>query len=166
MTVYFDLDRVLADFGPQAKKYKVLKKNNRINWIKVFLLGSHFWSTMALVPNTNLYIKKILSYCDQNNIQVKILSSVRLASGRRGKIKWCKNKLNFTKKNIIIVKSPEEKAKYADKNALLIDDSNENIHNFILKGGHGFKFKAWNDETYNSIIKKIKDISEGLTIDN
>ena len=87
MTVYFDLDRVLADFAKQAEKYGVLKRNNKINWIKMFLIGSVFWSTMEFFPDARESFFKILSYCKENSIQVKILSSVRLASGKRGKIK-------------------------------------------------------------------------------
>ena len=46
MTVYFDMDRVLVDFAAQAEKYKILKRNQRVNWVKVFLYGEKFWSQM------------------------------------------------------------------------------------------------------------------------
>lgn len=166
MTVYFDLDRVLADFAKQAEKYGILKKNNRINWVKMFLIGSGFWSTMDFFSGAKESFFEIMSYCKENSMQVKILSSVRLASGKRGKIKWCKEKLFLGKKDVIIVRNAEEKANFAAADTLLIDDSQDNIRNFISRGGHGFLFRTWNDETCNAVLKLIMDISNGKSTFN
>ena len=161
MTVYFDLDRVLADFAKQAEKYRVLKKNSRINWKKMVLIGSRFWSTMEFFPDARESFFKILSYCKENSIQVKILSSVRLASGKRGKIKWCMEKLLLGKDDVIIVKRANQKAYFADNDALLIDDTQDNIRNFVSGGGHGFLFRTWDNESCNTVLKLIKDIKNG-----
>lgn len=161
MTIYFDLDRVLADFAKQADKYKILKKNNRINWIKMSLIGSKFWSSMEFFPDAKEFFFRILSYCRENNIQVKILSSVRLGSGKRGKIKWCKDKLLLDSKDVIIVKSAEQKADFATSDALLIDDSLENVQRFISRGGCSLRFSLWNEETLNAVINLIKGMYNG-----
>ena len=161
MTVYFDLDRVLADFAKQAEKYGILKKNNRINWIKMFLIGSRFWSAMEYFPSARESFFDILSYCAENSIQVKVLSSVRLASGKKGKIKWCREKLLLGKDDVIIVKRAKHKAYFAAADALLIDDRQENIKNFVSKGGHGFLFSTWNKESCNAVLKLIEDINNG-----
>lgn len=160
MTVYFDMDRVLTDFAAQAEKYDVLKRNERINWVKVFLLGSRFWSTMDFFPMAKESFFKIHSYCKANNIQVKILSSVRIASGKKGKINWCKNKLFLDSKDVIIVKQAWQKADFVAPDALLIDDNEENIRSFITKGGYGFKFCIWNEETCDVILKLIQTIHQ------
>lgn len=159
MTIYFDLDRVLADFASQAEKYGILKKNDRVNWIKVFLIGSKFWSSMEFFPDAKEYFFRILSYCKANGIQVKILSSVRLASGKRGKIKWCREKLLLDEENVIIVKNAEKKADFARTDTLLIDDNKNNIQNFISKGGHGFRFFRWSDENFDTLVKQIRGIN-------
>ena len=158
MTVYFDMDRVLTDFARQAEKYNALKKNERVNWVKVFLIGSKFWSEMDFFPGAKDAFFELLSYCSQNGIYVKVLSSVRIASGRRGKIKWCRDNLLLNEKDVIIVKYAEQKADFASEDCLLIDDSDENIRNFISNGGHGFKFRNWNDETCKKILNIIKNI--------
>lgn len=158
MTVYFDMDRVLTDFAAQAEKYGILKRNKRINWIKVFLLGSSFWSTMDYFPGAKESFVKIRSYCKANDIQVKILSSVRIASGKKGKINWCKNKLFLDSNDIIIVKKAWQKADFGTPDALLIDDNEENIHAFITRGGYGFKFSIWNEGTFNAVMKLIQSI--------
>ncbi len=161
MTVYFDLDRVLADFAKQAERYRILKRNNRINWIKMFLIGSGFWSTMEFFPGARESFFNILSYCKENNIRVRILSSVHLASGKKGKIKWCREMLLLDKKDVIIVRGAEQKADFAASDALLIDDRQDNIRNFASGGGHGFLFHTWDNGTCNIIINLIRDIKNG-----
>lgn len=158
MTVYFDMDRVLCDFATQAKMYKVLKKNGRINWFKVFLLGSKFWFDMDFFPFANEYFSKIRMYCIAHNVSVKILSSVRLSSGQRGKMKWCIKNLNIQERNVILVKNARKKSFFASPTSFLIDDNEENIHRFVKNNGHGFKFVSWNDETYRHIINTINFI--------
>ena len=107
MIVYFDMDRVLCDFATQAEKYKALKKNQRVNWVKVFLIGAKFWSEMNFFPEADKYFFLISDYCKQKQVNVRVLSSVRLASGLRGKLKWCREKLNLDPKDIILVKNAE-----------------------------------------------------------
>jgi len=147
MTVYFDLDRVLADFGTQAEKYGILKRNNRVNWLKVFFLGSRFWSTMDFFPGAEKAFK--------------ILSSVRIASGKRGKIEWCREKLHLDESDVIIVKSAVQKSNFASADSLLIDDNEDNIRNFTLNGGHAFEFSSWNDASLSAVFKLIEDIFHG-----
>lgn len=161
MTIYFDLDRVLADFASQAEKYGVLKSNDKINWIKMFLIGSRFWSTMDFCPGAKESFFEISSYCRKNNIQVKILSSVRLASGKIGKIKWCREKLLLDKKDVIIVKRARQKATFADTSTLLIDDNKNNVQKFSDAGGYGFNLCVWDKATFNTLLKLIEDIYNG-----
>ena len=160
-TVYFDMDRVLCDFASQAAKYKVLKKNNRINWLKVFLIGSRFWSEMPSLPETQEFVPQIINYCKSRNVEVKVLSSVRLTSGHRGKRKWCREHLPLKKDDIILVKKAELKASFAAPSSLLIDDNSENVQAFISGGGQGYKFSLWTKESYKDILRIIDSISSG-----
>ena len=113
MTVYFDMDRVLVDFAAQAEKYKILKRNQRVNWVKVFLYGEKFWSQMNFLYLADYYFRMISMYCAERNISVKILSSVGLKSGKKGKLNWCRKNLNLEKKDIILVKAAKNKYRYA-----------------------------------------------------
>ena len=161
MTVYFDMDRVLCDFATQADRYRILKKNSCVNWLKVFLIGSKFWSEMEFFPGTNEYFFKVREYCIKRKVDVKILSSVRLLSGRLGKMKWCRRNLCLGKKDVILVNRAEKKALFASHFSLLIDDNEKNVNGFIRNGGHGYKFVSWNDECYKEIIKTIDFVCNG-----
>lgn len=160
MTVYFDMDRVLVDFAAQAEKYKILKRNQRVNWVKVFLYGEKFWSQMNFLYFADYYFRMISMYCAERNISVKILSSVRLKSGKKGKLNWCRKNLNLEKKDIILVKAAKNKYRYAEANSILIDDSIENIECFEAAGGNAFKFEKWNEITFNEICRKIDCVYE------
>lgn len=156
--VYFDMDRVLVNFGEQAEKYNILKKNTRINWWKVFFLGTKFWSEMDFYPNAKESFDKIATVCKEKSIQIKILSSVKLNSGRKGKILWCKEKLNIPERRINLEKDSRDKALYAGRNCLLIDDSEENVSAFIANGGKGYILKEWNETSISQIISIIDEM--------
>lgn len=160
MTVYFDMDRVLVDFAAQTRKNKILKKNQRVNWIKVFLYGEKFWSQMDFLYLADYYFRLIFEYCKMKKISVKILSSVRLKSGNKGKLEWCKKNLNLEKKDVILVKTAKNKAKYAATDSFLIDDNIENVEAFLAAGGNAFRFESWNETTFNEICKKIDYVYE------
>ena len=115
---------------------------------------------MNYFPDAKESFFKILAYCRANGIHVKVLCSVRIPSVREGKIQWCKNRLLLDEKDIIIVKQAAQKADYAAADALLIDDNEENIKSFISRGGYGFKFSIWNEETFNAILKLIKTVHQ------
>lgn len=155
ITLYFDMDRVLTDFGAQADKFKALNKNNRVNWLKVFFLGKKFWSEMAWFPGAKDAFPKIKNFCEENNIKLCVLSSVRLTSGRIGKMEWCKKNLGIPEENIFLVKAASMKSSYANCTSILVDDNKGNVESFISAGGNGIVFSKWDDITVEKIFDKL-----------
>lgn len=157
-TVYFDMDRVLCDFEKQAVKYRVIKKNEKINWIRVGLIGSRYWSTMDWFPNAKNSFFRIKEKCIDLGISIKILSSVKLISGRIGKKIWCKKNLQLSEKDIILVSNAHKKSNYANENTLLIDDNFYNICDFMKECGKTVQLIQWNSDTIEEIMKMITSI--------
>ena len=81
-------------------------------------------------------------FCDEEGIDLCILTAVNFADGIDGKIEWLLANTKVPNKNIYIVKNGKAKAKFATKDSLLIDDFGKNIEWFILAGGQGIKYKS------------------------
>ena len=75
-------------------------------------------------------------------------------------------KLLLGKDDVIIVKRANQKAYFAAADTLLIDDRQDNIQNFVSRGGHGFLFRIWDNESCNAVLNLIKDIDNGKSTFN
>lgn len=131
--IYLDMDGVITD----------LDLNMVSEWKKDGKFQEHFTKFIKDKGFEKLGLKEdaklLLDYLITSKVEVTILSSAGnpekglFKEVERQKKSWLKeHNVNF---NAIVVKSKEDKKKYAKKNALLIDDTLVNCTDFRDAGG-------------------------------
>jgi len=133
-TIYCDMDGVLVDFD---KGYKDLTRKLPKDagdgpefWEPIHKMGASFWIKLKWMPDGRTLWKYINKY---NPILLSAPSKEE--SSKIGKRVWKKNNLPDTK---LILTPAKFKQKYAtDKSKILIDDREDNIKQWIAKGGTG-----------------------------
>ena len=151
--LYLDMDGTLVDFVSQVNKYGFWRtdKENKVDWKKVKEIGSRFWSEMDWIPGAEEAFTKLQKLEAQGKLELFILSSIDFDSGRQGKEEWILQKTNFTLEKVIFCIEPEDKAKWAAKNAWLIDDRKKSLEPFKAAGGNIIEFKG----DWTSILERI-----------
>lgn len=151
ITVYCDMDGVLADFISGSKKYTPNFKNE---WHK---LPPDFFLHLGKLAGAD----KLMNFLRSKFKNVYILSaapkkhrgeiSARAAADKR---EWMNTNFKFNTDNIIIG-TRQEKQQYArnNKNNILIDDLSENIKEWEASGGTGILYTD-----ADSAIEKLTEI--------
>lgn len=153
LTIYFDMDGVLADFDKSVKKMSHL---DEVPWINL----PKFFRNLQPIgnPNRTLELLQNLGY------KVFILTKVEQRDKMdrvEDKVNWCKEYLPCIKKeNIICVPGHLSKVDYIKtemENSVLIDDYKENLKEWKHFGGIAIKFgNKWKDDRkYPQIIGDI-----------
>jgi len=134
--IYVDMDGVITDFVKHTEQsfgipFNTLLKDDDKFWELIRNEGEKFWLEMPMMKDA----KKLMNYIKDEN--VIILSSAGSATNANkntinGKKKWMKK--NFPNVKVII---EYHKFKYANKNAILIDDLEKNINPWRKAGGIG-----------------------------
>lgn len=141
-TIYCDLDGVLVDFRGGCKELEAINGYN-VDWEKVHDAGIDFWANLNWTKEGERFYKWLEKFCDEEGIDLCILSQVSYNDGVFGKLEWIRNNMpKMPNKNIYIVKKGKDKAKYANEKSVLIDDFGKNIETFIMGGGKAIKFKS------------------------
>jgi len=136
ITLYLDMDGVLADFNKEYTRYDPLKEDRKK--FRSAVLEHHIFEKLDFMPDTQELLNHVSKLRDVN---IEILTSMGTHEAMQGdaaksqKIKWLNEKnipyrANFSR-------SKEEKSKWATPTAILIDDSVGCIAPFIEAGGHG-----------------------------
>lgn len=142
-TIFLDMDGVIADFTKGAKKIDAIE-GTKVDWPKLKKLGTNFWSELEWTPDGEKFARWLVKLCKESKIDLCILSAVAYEDGVKGKQIWLDEKLpTISKQNRYFVRGGRDKAKYASKNAVLIDDFGRNIEAFVMVGGQGVKFKSF-----------------------
>lgn len=140
-TIFLDMDGVLTDFTKGAKKIEAIE-GTKVDWPKIKKQGTNFWSELEWTPDGEKFARWLVKLCKESKIDLCILSAVAYEDGVKGKQIWLDEKLpTISKQNRYFVRGGRDKAKYASKNAVLIDDFGRNIEAFVMAGGQGVKFK-------------------------
>jgi 5'(3')-deoxyribonucleotidase len=147
--VFCDLDEVLIDF---VKGYLDLTgedisgtyRTDPAFWRPIDKAGYDFWIDLPWKPDG----KKLWKYIEKYNPIILSAPSHKHES-RVGKYDWVKREIPEAH---LILRSPQNKKEFADKNSILIDDRPENIDSWVGAGGIGI--------LHTSTDKTIKELKK------
>jgi 5'(3')-deoxyribonucleotidase len=139
--IFLDMDGVIVNFRGQCEKYECIN-GNKVKWEVIHQAGPEFWEEMEWLPEGKELYQWILKLCEQENIDLFILTAVHFTDGKIGKLNWLKNNTKIDRHHIIITNTGNEKAYYADQNSVLIDDYRKNCEAFAGGGGQFVKYET------------------------
>ena len=103
-TIYCDLDGVLVDFRGGCKELNAINGYN-VDWEKVHDAGIDFWANLNWTKEGERFYKWLEKFCDEEGIDLCILSQVSYNDGVFGKLEWIRNNMpKMPNKNIYFVK--------------------------------------------------------------
>lgn len=139
--IFLDMDGVIVNFRGQCEKYECIN-GNKVNWEVIHQAGPEFWEEIEWLPEGKELYQWILKLCEQENIDLFILTAVHFTDGKIGKLNWLKNNTKIDRHHIVITNTGNEKAYYADQNSVLIDDYRKNCEAFAAGGGQFIKYET------------------------
>lgn len=101
--------------------------------------------------------ERLADFANLAGWKTKILSAEHSEVGKQAKIEWCVNNLGLSKSNINIVLRKEIKIRYANPEAILIDDKSDTVNSFIYAGGSGILY-----DSTDSFAQEIDFLSEAI----
>jgi hypothetical protein len=136
ITLYLDMDGVVANFDKAYRAYDPMKEDRKK--FRSSVMDYKIFEDLEPMPNAQMLLRHVAMLRD---VRVEMLTSkgtydtVQGAEAERQKHIWLKKHGILYKANF--VRSKEEKAKYATPFSILIDDSIGCITPFNVAGGHG-----------------------------
>lgn len=149
---YCDLDGVLVNFNKGYYELTGIKLDGKFYndsnfWDPINNAGRDFWANLEWMPDG----KQLWDYIKEHN--PKLLSAPsRENSSRVGKFDWVKRELPGVD---LILRTMKHKKDFAEPNAILIDDNESNVSDWINAGGIGILHKSTED-TINQ-LKKLEE---------
>lgn len=157
ITLYLDMDGVLADFNKEYTKLDPQKTDRKR--FRTAVIEDKIFEKLDFMPDTQELLNHVSKLHD---VRIEILTSMgthdpfQANCAREQKLFWL-NKNNIPYK-ANFVHNKQEKAKYADRDSILIDDSVGCISPFNEAGGHGILHTNASNtiRILDSIILQIK----------
>jgi 5'(3')-deoxyribonucleotidase len=136
ITLYLDMDGVIADFNKEYTKFDPQKTDRKR--FRESVIEHHIFEKLDFMPDA----QELLNHVSKlHGIKVEILTSMgthdpfQANMAQMQKMKWLDEKNIPYRANF--VHNKQEKAKYATSRSILIDDSVGCISPFVEAGGHG-----------------------------
>ena len=162
--IFLDMDGVIVNFRGQCEKYECIN-GNKVNWEVVHQGGPEFWEEMEWLPEGKELYEWILKLCEQENIDLFILTSVNFTDGKIGKLNWLKNNTKIDKHHIIITNLTNLKQNYCGTFDILfyykdpIDDENSGLCIFDFKTNKELR-KDFSRENGKFLLPPFGDLYE------
>lgn len=145
MKIYVDMDGVLTNFDDAVKKIgagaildeEASTEEKDKAWKMVEAAGTGFWSEMEWAPDGQK-LWKLVSKINPNPVLLSSPGDITCAI--RGKKEWIDKNMPGTAAFFEKVKSP-----YAERNAVLIDDTTKHVEAWKDAGGIGILHKNFED---------------------
>jgi hypothetical protein len=152
--IFFDLDGVLADFKRWVKEKDKINPDGKIAWEK---LDEKWWATMPPCDGA----KDAYDAAKKLGIVKFLTSPARYPACFSGKADWVENFTGIKKFPLrdLILCFARDKQLLANPNRILIDDSEDNINQWIAAGGIGILHNGDFKETMKSLelaLAKLK----------
>jgi len=136
ITLYLDMDGVLADFNKEYVKYDPEKADRKR--FRSAVMDHNIFEKLDFMPDALQLIRHVSKL---QNIRVEILTSMGTHEPQQAHQAMCQKTAWLKAKNIPykanFVNNKAQKANYATPESILIDDSIGCISPFIAAGGHG-----------------------------
>lgn len=170
--LYLDMDGVLVDFdggfskiaqGLAIKEYS--KAFGEAKARNTFLdAGIHFWENLEWIHGG----KELWNTASRLFHRVYILSSAGTTHPQKaemveaGKREWLKKHIpSIPHDHIFVVRGRHLKQQFSTPNSILVDDMNDTIQSWNLKGGFGI---LHNSNNYKKTINELHDISAPIKL--
>lgn len=157
--LHLDLDGLFADFdgGVQRLTGKLPREIDKRYMWKSINRDKQFFGTLEVIEGSMELWRAVLEVAAEASAAVKFLTGAPAgAHYQQQKREWVA-KVFGTQYEVNVVPRAK-KQDYSGPLKVLIDDTHGNIHDWIVKGGHGILHQ----DDFASTIKELRDYHEAL----
>lgn len=153
--IFLDLDGVVADFDSHADAQDKKTADGKMNWEA---LDFEWWITMPAFEGAKIFYDGLKKMAPVTFLTAPVLSEDCFS----GKAKWVQNFVPEKGKWILmdlIICPSQDKKNLAASNAILIDDREKNIREWVEAGGIGVHHTGDFTKTLDEVRKAVDKLT-------